>query len=737
MSNGFRNTQNLNNMFPHKYIKLYNTQEDWQQALDNREFEEVAVAAILEGRDTTPDMYQYSIRTTNNDNERLGPYNALDPINYFGGLEIIWGYWGWKWVDITYNGEVLHGGRFDAIKDTTEYPEILDGYRLQHINSLTANTPKVKKVGHFDASNIISASNAFSANVTEINTFDYPKLQNASNMFVNLNMGQLLKQDLNFPELVNMSSSFCKTKLTVDQEPNTTINFGKLKNLILPPQLYVGSISCSSLTSASPFEINKYLKGLENCYDYSKISSAALKTNINTPSVLQEAANSFVLEPTYTGTDPIQLSTLGPFSKLKLSGPAVFGTIRNTGGDTLPTGVLLLCGNGYRPSNVNNRYKDYLEKGLDMGNFDNITISSPNCYIAGFSFEDDDILPFYKKRGNAIMYSYCMFKNMSIEFDCTEGSYFKNGNWYTEFFGCNFQNCQLTLKNILNHKNISLSFMSDTPIIMGFQDISELSSVDISAGYSWSTLNIEDIDGVTFTNCSIRANTNISNCTIEVNSSDNSERRWNIKGNFHNVTFEGSLTASAIRNSSLTLRGEFDNVSIDTGQYKSTTISSNTSGDFSKLTLTNVTSNSVTFPGTQIKTPVVQGEYAYNSAVSSSTTKVQEINFQNLKCIKRYPNLNVDYNYDFDLTNNTVLTKINLGQGWRSLKIGHAKLVDKDSLYQSVQRRGDYVSPEGNIDLGELWLHRDVWNQYTDNEKAFLQSKFNVIKVVEDESETE
>ena len=145
----------------HKYIRTFSTEEDYQEALENRELEEAVVSAIIGDRDETPDEYQYSVRTTNNDNEVLGKFNHEDPIKYFGGLEIIWGYWGWRWYDVEYDGETLHGGQFDPIKDTTTYPEINDGYRLQHIDNLIARTPKVTEVGYFDASNVVSAQSAF------------------------------------------------------------------------------------------------------------------------------------------------------------------------------------------------------------------------------------------------------------------------------------------------------------------------------------------------------------------------------------------------------------------------------------------------------------------------------------------------------------------------------------------------------------------------------------------------
>lgn len=729
MSNGFKNIQNLNIMFPHKYIKLYNTQDDWQQALDNHELEEVAVAAILESRDTTPDKYQYSIRTTNKDNERLGPYNALDPINYFGGLEIIWGYWGWKWKDITYNGETLHGGHFDNIKDTTAYPAIMDGYRLQHIDGLTISTPRVTEVGYFDASNVVSAQNAFSQYVTKINTFDYPKLKNIKFMFHTIS-STLAQSDnvLNFPEVLD-ASNFCSNTVFLYTTSNFAINFGKVQELALPNNIRLNG-NQPIYTKEGSIDINKYFKGLENCYDYSKLQDSR---NIDSASTSYTANKyNFKLEPTYKGTEILKVPSFGPKSSFKYNGQATFistGYQGNICYNSLIVARKTRTGVPSQSQQESTSYQKYVEQGLNIDDFKNIIIENPGGFLAGFCFKDNEQLPFYKKLNSAIMYSYCYFKNMTIEFDCTEGFYYPNSEntkkYYTEFFDCYFDNCNITLKNILNSDNINFSRVDFKcpPVKLGFQDTKSLS--DCSINFKKST--IEDIDGVTFENCGIKATTNLSNCIVKMSATN--APSWETYGNVSNTSFIGTYRINKQQLS--LLGGELSNINIDYYYYSIRIVAQ--SGDYSSVTITNLTEYAGNMTGKEVKTPILKGSATYQKVLYNPES-VQEINYQELIC-----NINgtesTTNNKDLNLSSNTVLTKINLGQGWRTLRIDHAKLVDKDSLYQSIVRR-EFV-PTSSSGNGELWLHRDVWSQYTDEEKTFIQSKFDIVKVIEDESGTE
>lgn len=262
----------------HKYIRLAESEESYNLMLTNRELEEAAVVAIIDDREETPDTYQYSIRTTNKDNEVIGHYNAIDPIKTFGGLELIWGYFGWTWEDIEYEELPLRGGHFIIIKDTSEYPRIYDGYRLQHINNLCSELRKDTKIGYFDNSEVVSAENAFTTIVeNSYNTYYYgygkldeqdnvwSKLVNCTNMFHsknNFTNWNLPTTELYLPEVVNCNNLF--REYTLDSCP--IVNFDKLETIIT----FTSNIYKQNYTKTLYFGDyeDSIAKGLSKCYDY-------------------------------------------------------------------------------------------------------------------------------------------------------------------------------------------------------------------------------------------------------------------------------------------------------------------------------------------------------------------------------------------------------------------------------------------------------------------------------------
>lgn len=171
----------------HKYIRLYNTEAEYEADKDT--YEEVCYSIIksIEATEDNYNEYQYSTRTTNNDNQVKGKYWNMEVPNMYGGLEIIWGYFGWEWHDFEWNGEILKGGDFYQVKPMTEVKSIPDGNRLQHINNFLKNIiQNVTTIHEFDTSNIKSAEYAFynndNNNFPNINIdFDFklPLLENA------------------------------------------------------------------------------------------------------------------------------------------------------------------------------------------------------------------------------------------------------------------------------------------------------------------------------------------------------------------------------------------------------------------------------------------------------------------------------------------------------------------------------------------------------------------------------
>lgn len=719
-------------MFEHKYIRRYKTDEDYQESLDNRELEEAVVSAIVSDREELPDTYQYSTRKTNDDDKVLARFNAEDDIQYFGGLEIIWGYWGWVWNEIEYEGETLQGGHFDPIKNTTTYPMIQDGYRLQHINNLVQSTPSVNEVGYFDASNIVSAVNAFnkSSAFVYISTYDWPKLKNADNMFYVISKDIMRGHDLNMPELVTMNAPMASI-FRYDDDVPIHINLGKVECLYLPYSLYYNSEGCrNDYSSVTRFPVSSMITGLDNCYifkikQFSLLSEGEFIYN----GLIQSRAN-IDLEVTYEGDEVVVVPELSGFSRFKLSVPGKFGREHSSSAST--NEVLVSCFgesdlSGYRHPLENRRYSKAVEKGLDI-DYDYITIKNPNGYLAGFYFKEDDELPFYSKRNTAIMYSYCRFNNMEIEFDCSEGAYQYNDGFgikaaYAEFYNCRFDNCSITMKDILNHDliKISISYSTGTVMDIGLSEYSELNEKHIDV----SKVFLPDIDGIEFTNCSLNANANISNCTVK-RSEGYGNYGWTITGNMSNVTVEKG-PSKYNGHPSYTFKGEFENCSFSA--YGNNIYLTAESGDYSSATITDINDQTTVRLSKCVKTAVLKGYISYSDMFSNDNI-LEEIYAEELMCYRYSASDTTESYFVLDLSKNTVLRILNLGKYWRTLKVNHAKLLDKDSLYDSIVRRG--IEP-----TGELWLHRDVWSQYTQAEQDYIISQFNIVKIVEDESNTE
>ena len=139
----------------HQYIKRYDSSV--QQQEDEVNYEECCYYVIKADNPTDEREYQYSVRTTNNDNEKLGHYYNEETPNVWSGLEIVWGYFGWEWNDFIWNGQTLHGGNLYMKINTTTVKTIPDGNRLQHINNFLGSQDNITKIEAFDNSNIISA----------------------------------------------------------------------------------------------------------------------------------------------------------------------------------------------------------------------------------------------------------------------------------------------------------------------------------------------------------------------------------------------------------------------------------------------------------------------------------------------------------------------------------------------------------------------------------------------------
>lgn len=150
----------------HKYIRLYDTEAEYETDKDT--YEEVCYSIVksIEATEDNYSEYQYSTRTTNNDNEVKGKYWDMETPNIYAGLKIIWGYFGWTETTIELLEETLQGGNFyDTGKVMSVVKSIPDGDTLQHIDYflyyLTGpnSNSVVKEIQTFDTDNIKSAMN--------------------------------------------------------------------------------------------------------------------------------------------------------------------------------------------------------------------------------------------------------------------------------------------------------------------------------------------------------------------------------------------------------------------------------------------------------------------------------------------------------------------------------------------------------------------------------------------------
>ena len=208
----------------HKYIKLYDSQDEQQS--DEVNYEECCYYIIKNpnaGLDNEA-TYQYSIRTTNNDNEKLGHYYSVETPDVWSGLEIIWGYFGWEWIDYEWNEETLKGGNLFLKISTNTVRTIPDGNRLQHINNFLGSQDNITHIETFDNSNIISAMtlNGYRDNSTVrqliLDISDWNNVENAKGMFENIQL-TVANNELNLPKAKDCSyifNSVAGTTITFD-----------------------------------------------------------------------------------------------------------------------------------------------------------------------------------------------------------------------------------------------------------------------------------------------------------------------------------------------------------------------------------------------------------------------------------------------------------------------------------------------------------------------------------------
>lgn len=202
---------NINDYIPtHKYIRLYESENDYNEDVNNQAIEECAYSLVNKNNSEVEQEYTPSTRTTNNDNLVKLNYFDKDKINIWAGLSIIWGYFGFKKVNYEYDGEQLIGGNFTFVKPMTIVKEIPDGYTLQHINDFLrySSSNSITEIQLFDTTNIKSASYVFYhiTNSCKINSGIIKNWNNLKTIISNFTDRLNIYNNLNDGEVINFSS---------------------------------------------------------------------------------------------------------------------------------------------------------------------------------------------------------------------------------------------------------------------------------------------------------------------------------------------------------------------------------------------------------------------------------------------------------------------------------------------------------------------------------------------------
>lgn len=167
------------------YFGIYNTEEEYNQDLENRkeELNEAFFGVIINNDTSAPDKYQYSTRTTNNDNEILGSYNNNDSLVQASFYPTVFGVLGWMNTVVEYEEKQLEGGYFTNYVTTYEIPYAIDTWKLKNIDYFLYYLPEVNKIAEIDLSNVVTANYAFGkSTLREIYIDGIEKLTNFSNL---------------------------------------------------------------------------------------------------------------------------------------------------------------------------------------------------------------------------------------------------------------------------------------------------------------------------------------------------------------------------------------------------------------------------------------------------------------------------------------------------------------------------------------------------------------------------
>lgn len=565
---------NINDYIPtHKYIKLYEDEEDYNEDVNNHLIEECAYSLVNKNNNETEQEYTPSTRTTNGDNLVKFNYFDKDKINIWAGLSIIWGYFGFQKTTYELDGEQLTGGNFTFIKPMTVVKEIPDGYTLQHINDFLRYAPynSIAEIQFFDTTNIKSASYVF-YNIKTNCIIDTKVLTNWSNLKTILST---------FWDTVVYSA--IKENIIIDFSSLET-GFNRINDRYISPVIiesvnwhdfYNYSIYSSNFAFI-PYTVKFKLDSLQDEYFIDTISYNHIKylfnNNVLTFNFKDYSINFNNSDCYITYNTPIYNNFVYNYDNVQQNG-AVFNLIKdseyNYDNAITVTFNINLTGTHFalinRTNNINNIYKFNFDDSnpvnficfyfnyIDTNNF---IVNKDYNFYGDFYFVNCTINKDIEGKGyiqncivnnivtslNKTYFKYTILKITNSDFnntvniyatDITESNFneITNINKFTTIDNCDFKKDLIinndrkdgvisnayirnsNLTNITSNINISIS----NSIINGNISINDSYSVEYNARYiSFNNCNItEDVSiisgfRITISNCSISGNLTVT-----------------------------------------------------------------------------------------------------------------------------------------------------------------------------------------------------------------------------------
>lgn len=561
----------------HKYITLFSTEDAYNEAYSN--FSEANWSDVGYPEDT-PDNYRLSRRLSNMyhkdnppdykfndindkvveqkeelkkdddgnwqivyrdvdiypDAHRSSNYRLLDYsdncIRKAFFLEVVWGYFGWEWIDYTRiledeTEEVLVGGNLYKVKEIHTIPHIIDGYRLYHINDFLNSQSAVTAVEEFNTVNLKAMNRAFMRlerkyglnTITPLllKVYEFPEVVEADDAFRNNKVTVVDNHTLVFPKLTSVDGLFSRSEF-ID---GTTIEANNLEN-------FTNSFYFAHFTQTD-FNLNNILVGdsLKKISNLSSLLELATFYNGREDNNYDRPVNTFTVDlsgSNLSETDEFNFSRFAYFAATSYSpnyrGPASFTNRIFIFNLTLKG--LSNFENGFRRILDATRFvSDYNADGLGR----NYNHSGPNRIILNFN----------NTEGLIRNLDYALAQNTFIELppfnhwvnDYTTENYMYQACNFTEGVTYDFSPNQVlnSSEGQFNNCTISLSKTVD--------------SVEVPLPFTFT--NVDALKNVRFQNISFGTHTEtIDGQTVTVNNSV----PFPFVGDFHNSRYQYNEDAS-------------------------------------------------------------------------------------------------------------------------------------------------------------------------------------------------